>query len=340
MSFEPTSQDVPDTPAPPPHPGRQTAMWFLKIAVSVGLLYVLLSRVDLARLWDTTRTASPVWLALALGLYLAMILVSSWRWAVLLHAQHITLPLRALIQSYLAATFLNNFLPSNIGGDFVRIRDSVSAAGSKTLATTVVLVDRGIGLLGLVFIAAVGASLAAQSSPVVGPLGPGLLWLCLATGLAVAIPMVLLPQSVGKMLAPLKALHQEWVEERINRLVGALARFREAPGALVLCFLGAIAVQALIVGFYAAIAYALSIPISTGHLAVLVPFSLIMQMAPVSVNGLGVREATFSFYFSRLGLPLESALALSFLGAVLVMVFSLSGAAPAFARRRVASPSR
>ena len=63
-------------------------------------------------------------------------------------------------------------------------------------------------------------------------------------------------------------------------------------------------------------------------------FSFIVQMAPVSVNGLGVREATFSYYFARLGLPLESALALSFLGAVLLMIFSLSGAAAYIARQR------
>jgi hypothetical protein len=38
-----------------------------------------------------------------------------------------------------------------------------------------------------------------------------------------------------------------------------------------------------------------------------------------------VREATFGFYFTRLGLPLESALVVSFTGAALIMAFSLSG---------------
>ncbi|MCR4374863.1 MAG: flippase-like domain-containing protein, partial [Acidobacteria bacterium] len=75
------------------------------------------------------------------------------------------------------------------------------------------------------------------------------------------------------------------------------------------------------------IARAIHVPIPVAHLAILVPLSFIVQMAPVSVNGFGVREATFSFYFAQLGLPLESALALSFLGAALVMLFSLSGAA-------------
>jgi hypothetical protein len=40
---------------------------------------------------------------------------------------------------------------------------------------------------------------------------------------------------------------------------------------------------------------------------------------------MGVREATFGFYFTQIGLPLESAIALSFIGAALIMLFSVSG---------------
>ena len=39
-----------------------------------------------------------------------------------------------------------------------------------------------------------------------------------------------------------------------------------------------------------------------------------------------VREATFTYYFSRIGLPIESALVVSFMGAGLIILFSLSGA--------------
>ena len=76
-----------------------------------------------------------------------------------------------LTSSFLVATFFNNFLPSNIGGDVIRITDTAPAAGSKTLATTVVLIDRGIGLLGLVLVAALGAS-AGLGPAKVGPRRP------------------------------------------------------------------------------------------------------------------------------------------------------------------------
>jgi hypothetical protein len=298
----------------------------LKFVVSVGLLYVLLGRTDLSRLWSYGRNASPAWLSIALLLYLLMILLSVWRWRVLLEAQHVGVPAGRLLNSYLVATFFNNFLPSNIGGDVIRIRDTARQAGSKTLATTVVLMDRGLGLLGLLTIAAAGASVASRigGRP---PVLASMLWLALAAGVSASAGAVLLPGGVARLLSPLRLIHQEWVGERIGRLTGALTKFRNAPGALAACLLGAVVVQAVLVAFYAAIVHSMDIPISAWHLAVIVPISFVVQMAPVSLNGFGVREATFTFYFSRIGLPIESALVVSFMGAGLIILFSLSGAA-------------
>jgi glycosyltransferase 2 family protein len=308
----------------------------IKIAVSAVLMGVLISRIDVSKLWIIARTAAVSWLAGALLVYLAMVLVSAWRWGLLLRAQGIALRFRTLTNSFLVATFFNNFLPSNIGGDVVRVTDTAPAAGSKTLAATIVLIDRGIGLLGLLLVAAVGAT----AGPRLVSAGPGvgapMLWAGFAVALAVAIPAVVMPRALPRLLRPLRALHQDWVEERLARLGGALERFRDAPGALAACFCGAVAVQAALVGFYLAIAHSMRIPIGFAELSLLVPISFIVQMVPLSVNGFGVREATFGFYFTRLGLPLESALLVSFMGAALMMLFSLSGAVAYLSRKQIA----
>jgi glycosyltransferase 2 family protein len=329
---------APTTSPDPRSRARPAVIWTVKLVVSAGLLYYLLANVDLERLWGTTRSASLTWLAGALLLYLGMIVVSAWRWDLLLRAQHITARFPTLVNSFLVALFFNNFLPSNIGGDVVRIRDTSRAAGSKTLATTVVLMDRGIGLLGLVFMAAVGATLAARRSDSIGPLGPGVLWAMLGVATAAAAPAVLAPHRIGQLLSPLRRLHQDWVETRIERLTSGLARFRERPAALVSCFVGAILVQAVLVGFYAAIAYSIHLRVPVAHLAIVVPLSFVVQMLPVSVNGWGVRESTFGYYLTQIGLPLESAIALSFIGAVLMMIFSLSGAVAYLVRRPADRP--
>jgi uncharacterized protein (TIRG00374 family) len=320
------SSDLTSVDRPDPRSRRPILLVLVKLTVSAVLLTVLLGRIEGARLWEQVRTASVIWLAVALALYLANIITSAWRWGLLLHAQGLTVGFTTLLRSYLVATFFNNFLPSNIGGDVVRVRDTSDAARSKTLATTIVLVDRTIGLMGLGLVAALGATLATTGRGE-GVVAPPLLWLGLVLAALLFAPAVLAPQGVGKLLQPLRLLHPEWVDRRIDRITSALARFRARPGALLTCFAGAVVVQAILVGFYAAVARSMGIPITMAQLAVIVPLSFIVQMLPLSINGFGVREATFSFYFVRLGLPLESALVLSFVGAGLIMLCSLSGAA-------------
>ena len=314
---------------------RTLAGLLVKILISTILIGVLCSRIDAARLWATARGASPAWLLAALATYFGMILASGWRWGLLLNAQRIPLPFATLTSSFMVATFFNNFLPSNIGGDVVRVTDTAAAAGSKTLAATVVLIDRGIGLLGLILVAAIGA----VAGPRLIDTGPGIgaasLWAGFAVAFILAAAAVFVPTALPRMLRPLRVVHPEWIDTRLARLGGALERFRRAPGSLAGCFAGAVLVQLMLVGFYVAIARSMQIPIGLSELAFIVPVSFIIQMAPVSVNGFGVREATFAFYFDRLGLPLESALLLSFVGAALIMLISLAGGATYLLRRPV-----
>jgi uncharacterized membrane protein YbhN (UPF0104 family) len=314
-------------------PARALLLSCFKVAVSIGLLALLFSRVDLARLWAVARQASTTWLAGALGLYALMVLASAWRWGLLLTAQDVRLPFRTLASSFLVATFFNNFLPSNIGGDVVRVADTASATGSKTLATTVVLIDRGIGLLGLVLIAAVGATTTSRLADG-GPIPPPLLWVGFCAAMVMLAPAVLTPHKFARLLQPLRRVHPEWVDARLAKLTAALARFGQAPGALAACFAGAVLVQGVLVASYLAVAHSMHIPIGFAELSVIVPVSFIVQMLPVSMNGFGLREATFGFYFTRLGLPLESALLVSFVGAALIMLFSLSGAVAYLSRGR------
>src|SRR5207237_8746381 len=114
-----------------------------------------------SRLWAGVQAASILWLVVAVAIYTATVAASVWRWHLLLDAQDVHVATHRLAGSYLVALFFNNFLPSNIGGDVIRIRETRGPAGAMTRATAIVLVDRALGLMGLVLVAACGATLAA-----------------------------------------------------------------------------------------------------------------------------------------------------------------------------------
>lgn len=299
----------------------------VKLAVSAALLALLFSRVNVGRLWADARQASLAWIAVALGAYALTVVASAWRWSLLLQAQDVEVPFHSLFASLSVALFFNNFLPSNIGGDVIRISDTAKRAGSKTLATTVVLVDRGLGLMALVFVAAIGATVAVATHHGVMPIWPAWLWAGFIAGVAIAGPAIFAPHAFSRLLRPLTIFHAEWVGGRIEKLTHALARFRDSPGAIMACFAAAIFVQATMVVFYFAVAYALRLDVGLWDLSVIVPISFVVQMLPISFGGFGVREATFSIYFIGIGQPKEAAIAMSLVAQALIMLFSLSGAA-------------
>ena len=328
------SADSPDASS-----ARRHVLLGLKIVVSLALLALLFSWVDVGKLWAVAKGASLPWLAIALSIYGLSALASTWRWHLLLEAQDVRVTGRRLLGSFLIASFFNNFLPSNIGGDVIRIGDTARAAGSKTLATTVVLMDRGLGLMALVLVAAIGDSYAGAVHPSAVPILPVWLWAGFLLAAAVATPAVFAPAGLGRVLQPLTVFHPEWIGSRIDTFTSSLARFGEEPGALATCFAGAVFVQGAMVVFYFTVAYALHLDLTFADLSVVVPISFVVQMLPVSVSGFGVREATFSFYFSRIGHPIESAVLMSLVAQVLVMIFSLSGAGVYLWRHRHPAPA-
>jgi uncharacterized membrane protein YbhN (UPF0104 family) len=298
----------------------------------------VLRSIDLFAFWERVKSMNPGWMLLALAAYAATQSISVWRWNRLLRAQHIEVERRKLTESIWVSMFFNNFLPSNIGGDVVRIADTAPAAGSKTLATTVILVDRVIGLIALVLVAATGAFVA----QLLGMRIPGARWLWVASGAGAvaAISVILMPQLVGHALRPVRALNKPWMTERAQRLEDAVIRFRNAPSALLGAFGGALVVQITIVAFYLLTAEGLSVPLPIFLGAVLIPVSLVVQMAPVSINGFGVREAVFAFFFRRFGLPADAAVALSLVSTGMVMGLSLVGGYLFMRRRRESESTR
>lgn len=299
--------------------------------MSAALLYFVLRSIDLSAFWQRVSSMNPSWLALALIVYAAQQMIGVWRWDRLLRAQHIEVEKRKLTESIWVSMFFNNFLPSNIGGDVVRITDTAREAGSKTLATTVVLVDRALGLTALLVVAAAGALMAWLTGIHV----PGSRWLwiaCIAL-VGAAIFVISMPDLIGHLLAPLRALNKPWVTERAQRLEEAVMRFGKARGVMAGAFGAAVVVQVAIVAFYLLTAKGLSVPLPLLLGAVLIPVSLAVQMAPISINGFGVREAVFAFFFRRFGLPADAAVALSLVSTGMVMGLSLVGGV-LFVKRR------
>ena len=295
-----------------------------KVGVSLALLAYLLSTTDLAALIRRVRSGDPLLLAGALALYTLTLALATWRWRLLLRAQGYHAPMAHLSASYLVATFFNNFLPSNVGGDVIRVRDSSRLTGSTTASLAIVAIDRILGLSALYLLAVIAYVFGGGTVRDLAGALPALV----ALGIVFAVlGYVYVTPGIARRLMSISRLDAfPWIRERFEVAQSAVHVYRERVAMVWLAFLASVALQALVVCYYYVVARSLRIPLGLSACFLVVPLCTLVQTVPVSFNGWGIRESIYILYFRQLGLTRDSALAFSLVGAGLIVILSLSGA--------------
>ena len=249
--------------------------------------------------------------------------LSALKWKWLLEADGIRLSIRTLFGSYLIGSFFNLFLPSTVGGDTYRIASI--GRGRIVKSTAAVLADR---LSGLIALATICTTFAATHHHVVGHRAIVMVPLLLLIA-QVVLSMVLLWPAKGRGL--LLRLGFGRIFPRfasfMERLFLSFQSYRQHPS-LLLRILGiSFLFQILfIVAIYClSKALALSIPLSS--FMVFVPIVAIFESIPISIYGLGLRDAGYVFFFKQIGLPNAeaSALAMSVLYVVMTAGYAALG---------------
>jgi uncharacterized protein (TIRG00374 family) len=301
----------------------RTLLFLVKVAISVGLLVYLLRSVDLADVFRHFQAGDPRLFGIAVAIYAVVVVLSTVRWKVLLDALGGTSSFGALTQSYLVSAFFANFLPSNVGGDVVRVREAARAAGSHTASLTVAAMDRVVGFIALYFIAAPAFLL---GGPMVQGLAGARVILAGLTVLFLAMGAVFMTPGLVTSIAERVGLRRfPWIHDRFVTVQVALDAFRANKGTVVYSFLLSLVLQFLGVSYFYIVARALGIPLDLPTSLLMVPLCTLIQAIPISFNGWGLREGMYVLYFRQVGLPRESALAFSIVASALVVLLSLSG---------------
>jgi glycosyltransferase 2 family protein len=319
----PTRSGSPSQTSLPEHKGLGVGS-VLRPLVSLALLAALFYKLGAGDVWGTLRTADPLWLVGGAALVVAALAVSAWKWQLLLAAQGLAVPTPALFNSYLVGLFFNNFLPSNIGGDVVRVHDVAKRTGQASAVTASVIAERLLAGLALALTAVIALGFSGGQTAQVGPTVLisvavfGGLILLLATPAVTARLSHLLPAGRAKVLAT--------VASRMGELFRNPTVFLQVM-ALSFVFQATVVLVAW-AGFLA-----IGVPVSLAACFLFIPIISAIQLIPVSLNGLGVREGAYIVFFGTLGIGQLESVAASLLFGLLVAGVSLVGGVLFAARR-------
>lgn len=298
----------------------------LKIAVSAALVIWILSGADLAAVWLAMTNMNPTWLGLAILMQFAGPALIAWRWQGLLAVQDVRPGWRYLYISMLVSTFFRQFLPSTVGGDVIRGYDAWKAGASPGFAATSLLVDRLLGLITLAIFAIVALGLfpdiAGRIAGIWLWVGMGLAALLTCLGLMIA-PETRLTQSAGHAIARLPGP----VARKLTKIFEALGAFRGHPLAVLRGLGISVLLQINVVSFYWALGRGLGIEIGYEAFYAIVPLAIFVMMAPISINGIGLREGIFIYLFGLWSVGEVEALALAWMEYGIFLAFGLLGGA-------------
>jgi uncharacterized membrane protein YbhN (UPF0104 family) len=311
-------------------PSRSGSRWklFLRIFISAALLIVLIYKAPHPDLPRQHHTLTFSLLAAAVVVALIGVVLSAWRWQRVLMVFGVRLPVRQLTSHYFVGLFVGNVLPSTIGGDVVRVSRASTATGSSEVAFASVVLERMTGFVGLPLLVLIG--FAAEPSLIQEHHA----WIALlvAGGTVAVLGLLLLlvghPRLAGRFEGNpgwtrfLAALHQ------------GIAALRRRPSQIFPLVSIAFLYQLSSVVVFALIFRALDLPISIAAVFAFAPAVLMLQVLPISLSGLGVREGALILFLHPLaqkaGVPDGRIIAAGLLWYACMLLVSVIGA-PAFA---------
>jgi len=281
-----------------------------RLGASAALLWLAWQLAGGEAVLATLAGADPVWIAAALLLSVPMHAISAARWVFTCRRIGLRLGYRRALADYYLAALANMLLPGGVGGDAARVwrhaRREREHAGLRA-ALTGVLLERAAGQVALALLLVAGIAGNWQR----------LHWLA---ALAAAIAILAAAAVAGLWLSA------RW--PRAARTLAALAAdarraFLPAGVLAQQAAMSAAVVATYVAAFWCA-TWAVHAPLAAQDALLAIPLVLTAMTIPVSVGGLGLREASAAAVWPLLGLTASAGAA----AALLYGLAMLAGCAP------------
>ncbi len=282
-------------------------------------------KIDLGRTGHVLAHAQAGWWLLSLAIMAGSVWPMAWRWRLLLAARGVHERLPWLVRTYFVGYAAGQILPTSLGGDASRIYETVRRhEGAGGAAAGPVRLERALGGVATLVLAAIGFALAVGRYDV-----GGYLWVELA--------FVVLAAFVGVLLFSTR-LHPllKWVRPLLRRLridrplrdvYVSTHAFRADTQLLVAMFGLTLVVQAVRVLAIWCAGKAVGVDLSPRPYYVMGPLLFLVMLVPFTVNGLAVRESFFVSFLGALGIGAARAFATGFLFFVVTIGLALPGVA-------------
>ena len=298
----------------------------LQVAVTVGLLWWLFHDPERRAVMAAALNAADWrWIMLAIVAAGVCEFFGILRWQLFLRMLHIELPLRETTNLFFIGAFFNQFLPGTTGGDVVRVIFLLQDhPENKTEGFLSVAVDRLLAVLLLVIMGLLFAWLRSDWFATSFAVGHLMKWFAITLfvmALALVASFVLTSRHLVTLLPRRFPFRRQIIKlSRIWQL--CLENRREA-------LLGTIYTIPMLLAYFSAFCFAAKAftdKVSFWDMTSIMPLVTAISSLPISLNGIGVREALFEELLAQLcGVSRGTGLLISIAGMTIYLLWGLVG---------------
>jgi len=315
---------------------KKVILTVVQVLVMVALLFwVFHDPKTRAGMWTALGHAEHHvgWLVAGFLAYGVVEFLAAFRWFILLRVQDVKLPPWRVGALLMLGIFFNMFMPGGTGGDLLKIYFLLKEIPTKKAAGVLaVLMDRLIGLMGLILVASVIMAMQydwLKSTPDSRHLTWVLLLILLCSLAFIVSSFLITGLGLAHKLPARMPMRDRFIEVSVAYNVYA----RAWPSSLV-ALVASFGVHFASFTVFVCAARALSVHtgspgeplISLGALYTVMPIILTIAAMPISVAGTGVREVLFVLLLGPLcGVSKADATMLSLTGFMLMAIWAVVG---------------
>jgi glycosyltransferase 2 family protein len=291
--------------------GKQKRGILVRLILSVVLLVLLFSRIEVDHFLSDLRHVNIAYFAIGLAIFWSYLVLWAYRWQLFLYGAGETIKLGEIFQTLLIGFFFSMFLPTVVGTDAGRMYELSRERENKTGVVSTVLLDRVVGLISTVIMASLALFIGGYRY---------------IDNLIIPVVIVgsLLLLVVGWVLFFNRSfMHRfDWVirlsiinrfQHSIRSLYQALYLLQQQPRLLITTLLVSFVMQTMEIMSVVLLAVALGLKINVIHFFIFMPIIWILITIPISIGGLGVREGAFVFFLGQVGIGSSHAITVSLL---------------------------
>ncbi|MDD5610227.1 MAG: lysylphosphatidylglycerol synthase transmembrane domain-containing protein [Candidatus Omnitrophica bacterium] len=294
----------------------------MRISISIALLIFLFYELGTPKLFATLKNADVILAFVAFLLLFGTYVLAFYRWEMLIEGADVHISRKRIVSSFCGGIFSNLFLPSSIGGDFMRSVDLTRHTAKPKEIIATVFLDRLSGYVALVILVLL-ALLAGHNLKLDKSI---YLTVIILVVLLVAIILVVFNSYLyGKTKALLNLPFESKIKEMILGLHHEIYIFRHKRKILLKNILCSLMLQGgqFVVSYI--IARALGINIKPVYFFIFIPIVSAVTMLPISIGGLGLRDAATVVLFAKVGLSKDLAFAMSLVNDFFVFAIGIIG---------------